>query len=124
MFFVHAPLSHATYTCNINGQLRLTIFSDISSIISKASAATPKDLLNGVNDYNGDQIKVEPNFSPGTEKERRAVYEPEAPFVKEFQYADLPGYAVVTVSPDQVAAKIYSGTSRQLWRSVKLAGAA
>ena len=96
----------------------------ISSIISKASAATPKDLLNGVNDYNGDQIKVEPNFSPGTEKERRAVYEPEAPFVKEFQYADLPGYAVVTVNRDQVTAKVYSGTSRQLWRTVKLAGAA
>jgi len=95
----------------------------ISSVINKPAAATAKDLLSGVNEYNGDQIRVEPNFSPATEKERRSVYEAEAPFVKEFQYADLPGYAVVTVGSDRVTAKIFSGTSRQLWRTVELAGA-
>jgi hypothetical protein len=95
----------------------------ISSIISKPAAVTAKDILSGVNEYNDDQIKVEPNFSPATESERRAVYEAEAPFVTEFQYADLPGYAVVTVTSDRVTAKIFSGTSRQLWRTVELAGA-
>jgi hypothetical protein len=95
----------------------------ISSIISKPEAAIAKDTLSGVNEYNGDQIKVEPNFSPGTETARRAVYEAEAPFVQDFQYADLPGYAVVTVTADRVTAKIFSGTSRQLWRTVELAGA-
>jgi len=94
----------------------------ISSIISKPGPAAARDILSGVNEYNGDQIKVEPNFSPGTEKERRAVYETEAPFVKQFQYADLPGYAVVDVNADQVAAKVFSGTSRELWRTVQLAG--
>lgn len=95
----------------------------ISSIINKPGAVTARDILPGVDDYNGDQIKVEPNFSPGTEKERRAVYETEAPFVKQFQYADLPGYAVVDVNAGQVTAKVFSGTSRDLWRTVQLAGA-
>ena len=96
----------------------------VSSIISKPDAVTAKDTLFGVDRYNGDQIKVEPNFSPATEHERRAVYDAEAPFVKEFQYADLPGYAVVTVTSERVAATIFSGTSRQLWRTVELAGPA
>ncbi len=91
----------------------------ISSVIN-ASDVKPKDLLSGVKSYNGDQIRVEPNHSPGTEKERRAVYEVERPFVKAFEYADLPGYAVVTVNGRRVEAKIYSGISRKLWRKVSL----
>jgi len=93
----------------------------ISSVISKPSAAAPKDMLTGVDKYNGDQIKVEPNFSPATQESRRAVYASEAHFIKEFEYADLPGYAVVTVSAERVTARIFSGTSRQLWRTVELA---
>jgi len=66
----------------------------MSIIITKPSAATAKDIFSGTNEYNGDHIKAEPNFSPATQKERRAVYEPEAPFVKRFQYAEMPGYGL------------------------------
>jgi hypothetical protein len=88
----------------------------LSSIIS-APDVTPKTELSGLKDYNGDQIRVEPNFSPDTEAARRAIYEAERPFVKTFEYADLPGYAVVTVDGTKVNVKMYSGVSRKVWRS-------
>ena len=83
---------------------------------------TAKTPLSGLADYTGDQIKVEPKFSPDTETARRAVYEAEKPFVKAFEYADLPGYAVVTVDGPRVTAQMYAGFSRQVWRTVDLAG--
>jgi 3',5'-cyclic AMP phosphodiesterase CpdA len=95
----------------------------LSSIISSPDVK-PKTELSGLNDYTGDQIRVEPNFSPDTEAARRAVYETERPFVKSFEYADLPGYAVVTVDGAKVTVKMYSGFSRNLWRTVDLAALA
>ncbi len=91
----------------------------VSSIIN-APDVQAKDLLTGAGQYNADQIRVEPNHSPGTEQERRAVYDAERAFVKSFEYADLPGYAVVTVNGANVTAKIYSGVSRNVWRTVEL----
>jgi UDP-2,3-diacylglucosamine pyrophosphatase LpxH len=93
----------------------------VSSVIN-ASTVQPKNILSGVTDYNGDQIRVEPAFSPDTEAQRRAVYEEERPLVKTFEYADLPGYAVVDVTPSRVTARIFAGVSRELWRTVDLTG--
>jgi hypothetical protein len=89
----------------------------LSSIIP-APDVKPKMELSGLGKYNGDQIRVEPNFSPDNEAARRAVYDAERPFVKAFEYADLPGYAVVTVDGAKVTVKMYSGFSRNLWRTV------
>ena len=91
----------------------------VSSVIS-APEPQPQHLLSGVKDYNGDQVEVEPNFSPATEQQRRAVYETEAPLVRQFQYADLPGYAVVQVNGPRVTATIYPGVERQAWRTLAL----
>lgn len=91
----------------------------ISSVVNRAEVK-PETELDGVKDYNGDQIRVEPRHSPGTEKERRAVYAHEAPFVKAFSYADLPGHAVVTVDGAHVKAEMYSGITRQLYKTVDL----
>ena len=91
----------------------------ISSVIS-GPVVEPRHLLSGVKSYNSDQVTVEPDFSPATDKQRRAVYQTEAPFVQQFEYADLPGYAVVTVNGPAVTAKIYAGVTRQLWRTLKL----
>ncbi|MDR3405759.1 MAG: metallophosphoesterase [Chthoniobacter sp.] len=91
----------------------------VSSVIN-APAVKAKDTLSGVGDYNGDQVRVEPAFSPDTEAARRAVYEDERPFVKAFEYADLPGYAVLDVTPERVTARIFAGVSRELWRTVDL----
>lgn len=91
----------------------------LSSVINDAAPA-PKMPLSGLADYNPDQIRVEPQFSPDTAAARRAVYEAERPFVKAFEYADLPGYAVVHVEGARVTAEMYSGVTRQLWRTVDL----
>jgi hypothetical protein len=91
----------------------------VSSVINDPEPK-PQHLLSGVKDYDGDQVKVEPNFSPATEQQRRAVYQEETPLVKQFQYADLPGYAVVQVSGPKVIATIYPGVERQAWRTLAL----
>lgn len=95
----------------------------LSSIIP-APEVKPKMELSGLGEYNGDQIRVEPSFSPDTEAARRAVYEAERPFVKAFEYADLPGYAVVTVDGAKVTVKMYSGFSRNVWRTADLSALA
>ncbi len=100
------------------GQGRFAQFA-LSSVLS-APAAQPKDVLTGVAAYNPDQIKVEPTFSPANEAERRAIYEVERPFVRAFEYADLPGYAVVTVDGARVTVKMFAGSGTALWRTVDL----
>ncbi|HEY1052592.1 MAG TPA: metallophosphoesterase, partial [Prosthecobacter sp.] len=92
----------------------------ISSVVNNAEAKQPFTELEGVKDYNGDQIKVEPKHSPETEAARRAVYATEAPFVKAFAYADLPGHAAVTISGAQVQATMYSGITQNVYRTVDL----
>lgn len=94
----------------------------VSSVINSATVMA-KTELSGVSAYTGDQIVVEPSFSPGTEEARKAVYDAERPFVSAFDYADLPGYTVVHVSAKEVTAEVYSGISRKLWRTISLSGA-
>jgi hypothetical protein len=94
----------------------------VSSIIN-APEVRSRNQLSGIGQYNGDQIRVEPSHSPETEKQRRAVYAAESPFVKTFEYADLPGHAVISLNGNQVTAEMYSGVTRQLWRRVDLSKA-
>lgn len=91
----------------------------LSSVLS-APTAKAKDILTGANAYTPDQVKVEPGFSPANEAERRAVYDAERPFVGDFEYADLPGYAVVSVDGPKVTARVYAGATREVWRTVDL----
>jgi hypothetical protein len=94
----------------------------VSSIIN-APDVKPRNQLSGIGEYNGDQIRVEPEHSPATEKERRAVYDAEKLFVTAFEYADLPGHAILTVNARQVTAQLFSGVSRQPWKVVDLSKA-
>ncbi|MDZ4853050.1 MAG: metallophosphoesterase [Pirellulaceae bacterium] len=91
----------------------------ISSVVNSASIK-PATELEGLNEYNGDQIRVEPNFSPDTTDARRKVYEAEAPYVKAFAYADLPGHAVVQVDDASVVVTMYAGISRNVYRTIDL----
>lgn len=97
---------------------RFTQFA-ISSIVN-AAHAKPQTELHGIAQYNGDQINVEPAHSPETAAERRAVYEREAPYVKSFEYADLPGHAVITVDGGRVKVTMYQGITRDVWRRAEL----
>jgi UDP-2,3-diacylglucosamine pyrophosphatase LpxH len=95
----------------------------VSSIINDLDTKA-RTILDGVSAYNGDQITVEPKFSSDTADARRAIYAAEAPFVKEFEYADLPGYAVITVKGSSVQANVFSGVSKSLYKTVDLSGLA
>jgi hypothetical protein len=92
------------------------------ALSSVVTAATPKPqtVLSGLADYTGDQVRVEPDFSPATETARRAVYGAERPFIRAFEYADLPGYAVVRVDGPRVTAQLFAGVTRQPWRTIDL----
>lgn len=92
----------------------------VSSVISPG-AVKAKDEL-GAQDYTGDQIKVEPKHSPETEPQRRAVYDAERPWVSQFAYADLPGFAMVQVQGEQVSLRMHAGSSGEVWREVDLTG--
>ncbi len=88
----------------------------VCSVIPKPDER-PGNILEGVEKYTPDQIAVEPNFSPATEAERRAVLAAEAPFVTHFEYADAPDYAIITVDKARVTAQIYSALGRVLWKT-------
>ncbi|GEP41902.1 metallophosphoesterase family protein [Brevifollis gellanilyticus] len=91
----------------------------ISSVVGNAEVK-PDTELDGLKDYNGDQIRVEPKHSPETEAQRRAVYASEAPFVKSFAYADIPGHATISINGSQVQAVMYSGITRNVYKTVDL----
>jgi hypothetical protein len=91
----------------------------VSSVVGAADTKA-KDLLSGIGQYNGGQIRVEANYSPETKAERQAVYAGERPFVRAFEYADLPGHALVSVNGPEVSVKMYAGISREVWREFSL----
>lgn len=93
----------------------------VSSVIARPDVE-PTRVLEGVKEYTPDQIKVEPDFSPATEAERRAMLAAEAPFIEYFEYADLPGYAVISVQGAAVLADIYKGIGRRPWKRLDLTG--
>jgi hypothetical protein len=93
----------------------------VSSIIPKRDAA-PRDHLQGVDRYHPELVKLEPNFSPTTEAERREILRAEAPLVRQFEYADAPGYAVVTVDGASVKASCRHGLGKGVWQEVDLSG--
>jgi hypothetical protein len=100
------------------GRGRFTQFA-LSSVLT-APEVRPQTVLEGIDRYTPDQISVEPSFSPTNEAERRAVYVAERPAVTAFEYADLPGYAVVTVDGPQVLVRMCAGTGTTVWRTARL----
>jgi hypothetical protein len=100
------------------GRRRLVQLS-VCSVV-RSLDATPGARLSGVRDYDGDQIRVEPAFSPETAAERRAVLEAERPFVRAFEYADLAGYAVLSVDRQRVSAEVHAGVSALPWQTLDL----
>jgi UDP-2,3-diacylglucosamine pyrophosphatase LpxH len=91
----------------------------VSSVINSADTK-PQTVLRGLDAYTPEQITVEPNFSPETAEKRRAIYTAERPHMRAFEYADLPGHTVVKVQGGRVTAEIYTGITRQLFRTVDL----
>jgi hypothetical protein len=93
----------------------------LSTVLNNAD---PKPQLEryGLDTYNGDLVNVEPRFSPQTEQLRRQLFEAEKPTITSFEFADLPGWAVVTVNGPRVQIDMFSGVGRQRWRQVDFTG--
>lgn len=89
-------------------------------IIRKAASET-KQPKSGLAEYGPDLVDLEPTFSPDSREERRQRLAAERPSIESFDYADVPGYAVVRVSRTKVAADIHIGLGRRLWKTVPLA---
>jgi hypothetical protein len=93
----------------------------LSSVIYNREVR-PEYERDGVAAYNGDLVNVEPKFSPDTAMLRRTLFETERPGITAFQFADLPGYAVVTVNGAHVQIEMFSGVGRKLYRRVDFSG--
>ncbi len=91
----------------------------MNSVISSPNSIV-RDHLEGLDNYNGDLVKLEPQFQPDTEAQRRKMLEDEKPYITSFEFADFPGYAVINVSDDNVTADIFVGDSGKAWKSVSL----
>lgn len=97
---------------------RFTQLAVVSVIPDPAS--TPKQLRDGLNAYGPGLTETEPNFSPDTLEERKAVLADESRRVRDFMFADAPGYAVVHVDQSGVSADLFAGLGSRKWRTVRL----
>jgi hypothetical protein len=93
----------------------------MNSVIN-SSQISVKDYMEGINNYTGSMISLEPEFQPDTAAQRRKWLEDEREYVTYFEYADFPGYAIVNVSDAAITADIYTGVSDKKWKSVNFVG--
>ena len=70
--------------------------------------------------YTGDQVNLEPRHAPETAALRREIYASERKQVTAFEYADVAGYAVVTVHGAQVTAAVHAGSQPGAFQSLKI----
>ncbi len=91
----------------------------VNSVISSPEIVV-RDHLEGVENYAGRLVELEPEFQPETKEQRQKLLEDEKPYITRFEYADFPGYAIVNVSDAGVGADIYTGDSDKVWNSVSL----
>ena len=76
--------------------------------------------ISGIEKYIPDLVLLERNYEPRVEELRRSQLEAEGPYVTYFEYADAPGYALISVRDDGVRAQFFSGIERTPWRTVNL----
>jgi hypothetical protein len=86
-----------------------------------APGAPVKDHLKGLEFYNADLLKLEPNFAPSSLQERKENLENEKPFIRYFEYADFCGYSTVSVSAkNEVTMSIYANVDTIPWTTVNV----
>lgn len=93
----------------------------LCSVIPSVSME-PKDVLTGLDSYAADLVTLEPHFSPASLDERRALLTAEKPFIRYYDYADVAGYAVVSVQGSSIKARMYNGLGKRFWKEIDLTG--
>jgi hypothetical protein len=91
----------------------------LNSVISTPHVSV-KNHLEGVENYGGRLVELEPDFQPETLQQRRTLLEREKPHIARFEYAELAGYAILRVSDSGVSADICLGAAATPWQSVPL----
>lgn len=89
----------------------------VSSVLRDAKETVAKNPLSGVEKYGAALVDLEPKFAPNTVDYRRELLTAEAPFIKRFEYADVPGYAMIKVYADRVDADIFISLSKECWKT-------
>ncbi len=92
----------------------------VSSVITTPEVSV-KNHLEGVKNYSGRLVDLEPEFQPATKDERSNLLEQEKPYITGFEFADFPGYAIIHVSDARISADLYLGNSDKLWKTLSLA---
>ncbi|MHC4685198.1 MAG: metallophosphoesterase family protein, partial [Planctomycetota bacterium] len=69
----------------------------VNSVISSPKILV-RDQLEGVENYGGSLVELEPEFQPDTKEQRQKLLEDEKPYIAYFEYANFPGYAIINVS--------------------------
>lgn len=83
----------------------------VSSVL-KADDPKPREELAGVDHYTPDLLlNTEPKFAPESIDLRRRIVVGEAPAIRRFEHADLPGFAMLIVHERGVAFDLYAGTT-------------
>lgn len=91
----------------------------LCSVIPNAGMQ-PKDVLTGLCRYTPDLVTLQPHFSPASLDERRALLTAEKPFARYYDYADVAGYAVVSVRDSGITARLYNGLGKRFWKEIDL----
>jgi hypothetical protein len=92
----------------------------ISSVVTNSNRIRqPK--FSAVTDYGAKLTNLEPAFSPDTLDVRKKVLLNEKPFIEHFEYANNSGFAMLSVSENDVRAEVYDGTkAAKPWKTVSL----
>jgi hypothetical protein len=89
--------------------------------VLRGETATPREELAGVDHYTPENLlATEPHFAPTTIEVRKKIIADEAPAIRRFEHADLPGFAMVTVHERGVAFDYYAATAAKPARAGRL----
>jgi hypothetical protein len=91
----------------------------ISSIATDAEGKA-RDELNGLDQYNADLVRLEPNHSPETVDLRKALLAAEKPFIEHFEYADTWGHGMLRFEGQRIGAEVYRGLATTPWKRHEL----
>lgn len=80
-----------------------------------------KNHLYGLDAYNADLVKLEPEFTPSSLELRRKILETEKPFIRFYEYADFCGYSSIAVNTrNHVEITYFVNADRNPWKKFNL----
>jgi len=91
----------------------------MNSVINSPNIVV-RDQREGVENYGGSLVDLEPEFQPDTKQQRIKLLEDEKPYISYYEYADFPGYAIIHASEGGIHIDIYIGDSDKIWKNFSL----